>query len=146
MGIETASETEVITRLRLAVMRLARRLRQHSQEGELTPSLIAALSSIERLGPLTLSELAAAERVQPPSMTRIVSRLEDAGFIVREVDPADRRSAKVRLSPAGSRVLGRSRTKKNIYLGERLASFTPAERTLLEQALPLLERLIGDEG
>src|SRR5437763_4538429 len=122
---DTAAPAETITRLRLTVTRLSRRLRQQADVGELTPSRVSALSTVERYGPLTLTELAAAEQVQPPSMTRIVASLEDAGLVLRETDPSDRRSARVRITAAGSRVLNASRTKKNLYLARRLKSFTP---------------------
>ena len=129
--------------LRLVVMRLSRRLRQQS-EGEVTPSQLSALSSVDRLGPLTLGELAAAEQVQPPSMTKIVAGLEGHGFVTRAVDEKDRRIVRVRISEEGRRFVARSRTRKNAYLAGRLSQFEPEERALIEQALPLLERLVDD--
>ena len=129
--------------LRMVVMRLARRLRQQA-EGEVTPSQLSALASVDHLGPITLGELAAAEQVQPPSMTKIVGGLEAHGFVIREVDANDRRIARLRLSEEGRRFLTRSRTRRNAYLAERLRRFEPEERALLEQALPLLERLMDD--
>jgi len=85
-------ETELASRLRLSVTRLARRLRQQAGfEAEVTPSQLATLSSVERLGPITLGDLAAVERVQPPTMTRIVSGLEEAGLVIRRPNPRDRR-------------------------------------------------------
>ncbi|HUP86492.1 MAG TPA: MarR family transcriptional regulator [Acidimicrobiales bacterium] len=138
-----SSDATLVAGLRLVVMRLARRLRQQA-EGDVTPSQVSALSSIERLGPLTLGELAAAEQVQPPSMTKIVGGLEAHGFVIREADPNDRRIARVRVSDDGRRFVARSRTRKNAYLAERLRKFDPDERALLERALPLLERLVDD--
>src|SRR5436190_23893425 len=82
--------------LRLAVMRLARRLRQQS-EPDITPSMLSALSTIERHGPMTLSELAAYERVQPPTITSVLGRLESAGLIARDTDVDDRRVSWVSL-------------------------------------------------
>src|SRR5947207_14933426 len=87
-------DAELAARLRLLIARLARRLRQQAQ-GEISPSQVSALASIERLGPLTLGELSGIERVQPPSMTRIVAALEAGGLVSRTVDPADRRVAHV---------------------------------------------------
>jgi DNA-binding MarR family transcriptional regulator len=142
--VTPTSDATLPAGLRLVVMRLARRLRQQA-EGEVTPSQVSALSTIERLGPLTLGELAAAEQVQPPSMTKIVGGLETHGFVIREVDAKDRRIARVRVSDGGRRFVARSRTRKNAYLADRLRRFSPDERALLEQALPLLERLV-DEG
>src|SRR5947209_15203163 len=94
------SELELAARLRLAVTRLARRLRQQSGDG-LTPSQNSALASIERNGPLTPSELAAIERIQRPTATRVLSGLADAGLITREIDPVDRRVARVRTTREG---------------------------------------------
>src|SRR5438445_7860760 len=90
------SESDLASRLRLSVTRLARRLRQQaSAEAEVSPSQLATLASVERLGPITLGDLAAVERVQPPTMTRIITALEDAGLGSRHVDERDRRIARV---------------------------------------------------
>ena len=129
--------------LRMVVMRLARRLRQQA-EGDVTASQLSALATVERLGPLTLGELAAAEQIQPPSTTKIVSRLEEHGFVIREPDERDRRIARVRISDEGRRYVARSRTRRNAYLAERLRAFDAEERALLERALPLLERLVDE--
>lgn len=129
--------------LRMVVMRLARRLRQQA-EGDVTASQLSALATVERLGPLTLGELAAAEQIQPPSTTKIVSRLEEHGFVIREPDARDRRIARVRISDEGRRYVARSRTRRNAYLAERLRGFDAEERALLERALPLLERLVDE--
>ena len=134
-------DRELVVQLRLAVMRLARRLRQQT-EGEITASQLSALSSVSRLGPLTLGALAAVERVRPPTMTRIVGHLEAAGLLVRRPAPADRRSAEVELSPSGRELLDRSRTRKDAYLAERLATLGPAEVAVLRQAAAVLERLL----
>ena len=139
-----ATDASLAAGLRMVVMRLARRLRQQA-EGDVTASQLSALSTVERLGPVTLGELAAAEQIQPPSMTKIVNRLEEHGFVIREVDPKDRRIARVRISDDGRRYVARSRTRRNAYLAERLRRFDAEERALIERALPLLERLV-DEG
>jgi DNA-binding MarR family transcriptional regulator len=139
-------DRELVVQLRLAVMRLARRLRQQT-EGEITASQLSALASLNRLGPLTLGALAAVERVRPPTMTRIVGHLEAAGLVVRRPAPGDRRSAQVELSPAGRELLDRSRTRKDAYLAERLATLVPAEVAVLRQAAAALERLLeADEN
>jgi DNA-binding MarR family transcriptional regulator len=144
----TRNRTEVdaglVARLRLVTMRLARRLRQQS-EGDVTASMLSALSSIARLGPLTLGELASVEQVQPPSMTKIVGKLEEQGLVVREPDASDRRVTRVRVSDDGESYVERSRTLKNAYLAERLERLTPEERARVTDLLPLLERLVEDE-
>ena len=132
--------------LRLAIARLSRRIRQQATIAgdELTVSSQGALASIERLGPITLGELAAVEQVRPPSMTRIVARLEEWGYVTRVVDPADRRVARAVITDAGRALLAHSRTRRDAYLARRVAELTDAERALLARALPLLERLQDD--
>jgi len=130
--------------LRLAVMRLARRLRQLADAG-ITPSMLSALSSVERLGPLTLGELASAEKVQPPTMTPIVARLEAAELVRREVDPEDRRVARITLGRQGKQLLDRSRSRKTAYLARRLRALSPAERDVVRRAVEILERFVTEE-
>jgi DNA-binding MarR family transcriptional regulator len=127
-------------RLRLGVTRLARKLRQEAEPG-ITPSMLAALSSAERQGPLTMRELCAAEQVQPPSMTRIVAALAEAGLVARDVDEEDRRVVWVRVTPAGRRLLDRSRRRKEAYLARALRTLDADEVATLEDAAALLERL-----
>jgi DNA-binding MarR family transcriptional regulator len=99
------------------------------------------LASIDRLGGVTMGELASVERVQPPSMTRIVANLEEQGLIAREADALDRRISRLRVTPAGRRLLERSRTRKTAYLASRLRELTPEEIARLEGAVELLEKL-----
>jgi DNA-binding MarR family transcriptional regulator len=140
----TTVDRELVVRLRLAVARLARRLRQETGE-EITASQLSALSSVNRLGPLTLGALAAVERVRPPSMTRIVANLETAGLVTRRPDPADRRIARVEATAPGRALLARGHSRKNAYLARRLATLTPDELELLGRAAPVLERLLEEE-
>lgn len=139
----TTSEAELASRLRLVVTRLARRLRTQLP-GELSPSQLAALSSVERLGPLTLGELSNTERVKPPTMTKIVACLEEQGLVSRTVDEKDRRVARVRATRAGLRFLDESRQQKDAYLAERLRSLDQADRAALERAADVLERLLEE--
>jgi DNA-binding MarR family transcriptional regulator len=143
---DTTAPEVVAARLRLANARLARRVRQESMVAgdDLTASRLAALATIEDLGPITLGELAAVEQVQPPSMTRIVARLEEAGLAVRVVDPDDRRVARVEITDAGRRTLADSRTRKTAFLATRVARLSPDERAALAAALPILEQLIDE--
>jgi DNA-binding MarR family transcriptional regulator len=138
------SEAELASRLRLVVARLARRLRRET-EGDVSPSQISALSSIARLGPLTLGELSAAEGVRPPTMTRVVGGLEEAGLVSRTVDPADRRVAHVSVTSDGQRWLDRNRGRKDAFLAARLGALEPDDRATLARAVELLERLAEGE-
>lgn len=144
MQTSTTAATELASQLRLSVMRLARVLRQQVT-GPVTPSQVSALHQIERLAPVTLGALATAERVQPPSMTRIVAGLEENGLVVREVDADDRRIARLHLTSAGRRWLERSRSRKTAYLAARLRRLSPEELDALERAVPVLEHLLAEE-
>jgi DNA-binding MarR family transcriptional regulator len=137
----TSVDQELAARLRHSIARTARRLRQEAGT-DLSPSLSAALATIDRHGPLTPSELAARERVQRPTVTRLVCRLEEAGLVTRAADPTDRRSALITLSPAGAKLLAAARTRKDVFLSERLEALSAADRATLERAAGLLEDML----
>jgi DNA-binding MarR family transcriptional regulator len=132
---------DLASRLRLDISRLARRLRQEAG-AELSPSQTAALATIERHGPLTPSELAERERVQRPTVTRVLARLEEAGLVERAADPQDRRCSLVSISPEGSALMDAVRDRKNAYLGRRIAALDAADREALERAAAILERML----
>ena len=134
------SVASLAPRLRVAVTRLNRRLRS-SALGGISPAQASALSMIERLGSPALNELAAAEQVRPPSMTRIVDALESDGLVARRVDAADRRSSRVSLTAAGRRELATIRNRKTAFLEQRLAALSDAERVAVARTLDILERL-----
>ena len=130
--------------LRLTVSRLGRRLRQQSA-GQITASQHSALRSVGKFGPVSLGELAAIEKIAPPSMTRIAARLEGSGLVERSVDAVDRRVARVVITPAGADLLDRTRTRRDIFLARRLQRLSPEELETLVRALPVLERLASDD-
>ncbi len=133
------------SQLRLVILRLSRRLRQQNV-GEVSPSQLSALSTVAQRGELTLGELAAIERIAPPSMTRIAARLEEQGLLERRADALDRRVARVAVSQAGQALLDENRTRRDAFLSKRLQEFTEEERALLKRAVPLLERLASEDG
>jgi DNA-binding MarR family transcriptional regulator len=137
------TEAELAARLRLAVMRLSRRLRQQVADGA-TPSQVSALATVERLGSPTLGELATSEKVRPPSMTRIVVGLEEAGLVRRQIDADDRRVARVMLTADGRRVLQRSRSLRTAFLARRLKRLSAPERQALGELVGLLELLVEE--
>ena len=139
--MRTTSDAELATQLRFALARSARRLRQEAGTG-LSPSLTAALATVERCGPLTPSELADAERVRRPTVTRMLGHLADAGLISRTPDPADGRSTLVAITPAGAALLAEGRTRKDAFLSERLDGLSPADRETLARAAAILEGLL----
>lgn len=127
----------------MVVARLSRRLRQEANEGA-TPSQLAALVTIERHGPITLGDLAGHERVRPPTMTRIVAGLEETRLVRREIDPSDRRVARVTITPEGSRLLARSRTRKDAFLASLLEHLEADQLAVVEAAVPILEQLVDE--
>jgi DNA-binding MarR family transcriptional regulator len=128
--------------LRAALGPLVRRLRQFRPDDELTLSQTSALVRIDRDGPATGSELAAAEGIRPQSMAAILALLDERGLVVRRPDPADGRRLLVSLSEAGREGLRGARREKSRRLGQAIADeLTPDERALLAAALPLLERI-----
>jgi DNA-binding MarR family transcriptional regulator len=127
--------------LRHTIVRVARRMRQEAGS-DLSPSLTAALSTVERHGPLTPSELAKRERIQRPTATRVLSRLEEEGLIQRTADLYDRRSSLVAVTPKGSELLDELRTRKTAFLAARLETLEPEERVALERAADILERVL----
>jgi DNA-binding MarR family transcriptional regulator len=140
-----ASVTDLAARLRLVLTRAARRLRQEAGSG-LSPALTSALASIDRHGPLTPSELAELERIQRPTATRILARLEEDALIERTGAPADRRSSLVTATPAGRALLKAMRSRKNAYLARRLGALDPADLAALDRAADVLERVLAEEG
>jgi DNA-binding MarR family transcriptional regulator len=132
---------ELAPRLRWAVTRLARRLRQEAG-ADLGPSQTAALATVERHGPLSPSELAEIERIKRPTATRIVRHLEEAGLVERVKDPEDRRSSILSVTAEGRALLKRVRERKTAYLAKRLAAMDADDRRTLERAAELLEGML----
>lgn len=133
---------ELAPRLGTAIVRLTRVLRQQD-EGELTPTMRSMLGTIERRGPVSLGDLAAAEHVAPPTVTKVVGKLDDAGLVARTTDVADRRVSRVELTAAGRSRLAAARRARATWLAARLSELDGDERAAVEAALPVLERLTG---
>jgi DNA-binding MarR family transcriptional regulator len=130
-------------RLRLTIARTARRLRQETGT-ELSPSLTAALSTIERHGPLTPGEVATRERIQRPTATRVLARLEEQGLIDRMPDVRDGRSSLLTASTAGRDLLAELRTRKTAFLAARIEDLDDEDRATLERAAGILERMLAE--
>jgi DNA-binding MarR family transcriptional regulator len=139
--------SETASRLRLAIVRTARRLRQQGAGAakELTPTSVSALATVERHGPLTPSELAEVERVKRPTATRTLRGLEDAGLVVRSPDPGDGRSCLVSVNAAGRERLRRLRGRKNAYLARRMRDLPDEDVETLERAAEILEALLEED-
>jgi DNA-binding MarR family transcriptional regulator len=127
--------------LRDAVGRLGRRMRQHSAHPELSLGQLAALRTLERHGPMTPGELAGHEKVQPPSMTKIVARLEELGYASRTPDPVDRRQVVMAVSASGRELLADDRRRRDAWVAQGLRALDADEIAALRAALPVLEKL-----
>ena len=130
--------------LRIAIMRLARRLRNERADDTMTPSQMAVLGTLVRRGPLPPGELAAAERVQPPSMTRILNSLQAAGMVTRAPHPTDRRQVLYAATAEARAMVLRDRQRRDHWLAHRMAELTPQQRAALEAAVPILDGLARD--
>jgi DNA-binding MarR family transcriptional regulator len=141
--LDTESGVIDVTRLRVAIARLSRRLRRHELAG-LTPTQLAALSTVERSGPLRLGDLAAAEGIAPSTLTRLVAVLEELGYVQRYADPKDARASTLAITPKGHQTLERLREEGTALLTQSLMLMTPEQRAALATALPALEQLSED--
>ncbi len=133
-------EVELAARLRVAVARLARQLRQRTMGG-LTPSQLSCLTSVERLEPVRLAELAASEAVAPPTLTRIVAALLEVGMVERQADPDDARAARISTTAAGRDALQRVREERTAFLVDRLHALPEVDQLRLPSLVELLEHL-----
>jgi DNA-binding MarR family transcriptional regulator len=139
-------DVELAAHLRMTVTRLARRLRQldASVDG-ITLSQLSALYVLDKRGPMALGDLAGAEKVQPPTMTRIVTRLEELGLAARRPHATDGRVAMIDATAQGRTLVEESRLRRTAYLAEALANLAAPQRALLADAAELLDGLLQDE-
>lgn len=136
VGDELASE------LAVAVMRLARRLRAESPNDELTPTQLATMATLDRLGAQRVGDLAQRERVKAPSMTRTVARLHEAGYVERATDPADARLVIVGLTDRGRKVLAVHRSARRAWLNSRVQELDEHDRRVLSEACQVMSRMV----
>ncbi len=142
---ETRSNAGLASAMRISVTRLARRLRAERQSEGLEPDLsdtqLAALAALERHSAMTPGELADHEKVQPPSMTRVITVLEERGLVIRAPHASDRRQVVLTVTEYGREVVQQSRRLREAWLAKRLRELTPQERAALRAAAPILEKL-----
>jgi DNA-binding MarR family transcriptional regulator len=140
--VTSPPQTELSSALRISVMRLSRRMRQErSGEAGLTATQLAVMATLRRHGALTAGELAAYEKVSPPSMTRVLTTLADAGMVSRRSSPTDGRQVLVDLSETGAQLLAADRRRRDEWLGARLDELTADEQEQLRAVVGLLDRL-----
>jgi DNA-binding MarR family transcriptional regulator len=142
---QTRSDAGLATALRISVSRLARRLRAerlgHGLEPGLSDTQLAALAALERHSAMTPGELAEHEKVQPPSMTRVITALEELGLVMRAPHASDRRQVVLTVTDQGRELVHQTRRLREAWLARRLRELTPAERAALRAAAPVLEKL-----
>src|SRR5579863_4851056 len=139
--IDESTTSETSDRLRVAIGRLARRLRSTASAGSLTPTQVSVLFTVVRQGPLALSDLGELESLHPTMLSRVVGALVDAGLLVRSADSTDRRAAAVSATAAGRRLRQRIHAERNAALGRAFAQLDPATREAVTAALAGLEDL-----
>jgi DNA-binding MarR family transcriptional regulator len=137
----TATQTALASALRLSVMRLARRMRAQRADTMLTLSQLAALATLDRHGAMSPGELAAHEKISPPSTTRLIGVLEAGGLIARTAHPTDGRQVMLEVSPAGQALLREDRRRRDVWLAQRLQGLAPDELEVLQRAAGILDRL-----
>jgi DNA-binding MarR family transcriptional regulator len=135
--------SDLASQLRLSVVRLNRRLRSQRTDETVSLTQISALATLHRCGPMTPSELAASERVRPPSMTRVIAALEEEGLVSRRDHPTDGRQSIIELSSKGAELLAEEASAKERWLDKRLAELTEDERAILARASEIIDRMAG---
>jgi DNA-binding MarR family transcriptional regulator len=135
---------DAAARLVLLIGRMARLLRHHGRPG-IGPGGMSALATLVRGGPMRLGDLAAAERVAPPTLTRMVSALEDCGLVERAPDSSDRRAVRVGATDQGEQLIAGLGSARARVLAERLSRLSSADLRAVVAALPALEALASDE-
>ncbi len=140
---ECPHERSLASRLRLAVVRLNRRLRAQRTSQSITLTQISALSTLHKCGALTPGQLAAKEGVQPPSMTRVIAALEEIGYVERSPHPTDGRQAIVALTQRGLDYVHETISAREAWLDKRLAELSGEERELLSRAAEIIDRMAG---
>jgi DNA-binding MarR family transcriptional regulator len=130
--------------LRVALMRVVRRVRAEKADDDLSDSQYGVLAFLDRHGPATPGALAEFERVRPPSMTRTIAALADLGLVARDAHPDDGRQVLVRLTEPGRATVHDTRVRRNVWLADRLAALDPAERAALATAADVLRRIAAE--
>jgi DNA-binding MarR family transcriptional regulator len=135
------TDAELASVVRLSVLRTARRLRSQRVNTEITLSQVSALVTVRKCGPMSAGEVAAAEQVQPPSMTKILASLEAAGLIDRTAHPEDRRQSIISITAAGQQLLEDEARVRDEWLAVKLSDLSDEDRDKLLQAVDVLDRI-----
>jgi DNA-binding MarR family transcriptional regulator len=136
-----SSTAELASLIRPSLLRLTRLIRNQRVDTSVTLTQISAMGTLYKRGPMSAGELAACERVQPPSMTKVLAHLEERGLVQRTAHPSDKRQAIISVTQAGIDLLESERRSRNAWLSQRLAGLSPDERALLRNVVPVLDKL-----
>lgn len=139
--LESDADAHLASAFRIAVMRLSRRLRSERSDETLGLSQLSALATLIRNGPLSPTALADLERIQPPSMTRVITALEERGLLERAPHPTDGRQSVIAITDAGRAIVLEDRRRRAAWLAQRFATLSPEEQQQIADALPLIERI-----
>ncbi|MDT4927522.1 MAG: hypothetical protein QOF92_389 [Pseudonocardiales bacterium] len=140
----TATRTtiaELASLLRPSLLRLTRLVRNQRVDTSVTLTQLSAMATLHQRGPMSAGELAACEKVQPPSMTKVLANLEERDLVRRDPHPGDKRQAIIGITDAGTALLDSERRSRDAWLTRRLAALTPEERALLHRVIPILDKL-----
>jgi DNA-binding MarR family transcriptional regulator len=132
---------ELASLLRPALLRLTRIVRNQRVDLSVTLTQLSAMATLQKRGPMSAGELANCERVQPPSMTKVLANLEERGLVRREVHPTDRRQAIIAITDDGIALLDSERRSRDAWLSQQLTTLTAEERALLQKVIPILDKL-----
>jgi DNA-binding MarR family transcriptional regulator len=132
---------ELASLLRPALLRLTRVVRNQRVDMSVTLTQLSAMGTLRKSGAMSAGELANCERVQPPSMTKVLANLEERGLVRRDVHPSDRRQAIIAITDAGSALLDSEQRSRDAWLTRQLATLSPDERSLLRRVVPILDKL-----
>jgi DNA-binding MarR family transcriptional regulator len=135
------SAAELASLLRPALLRLTRLVRNQRVDISVTLTQLSAMGTLSKSGPMSAGELAACERVQPPSMSKVLANLEERGLVRRAVHPDDRRQVILAITDKGEALLESERRTRDTWLTRRLAALTGEQRDLLRRVVPLLDKL-----
>ena len=140
-GTGKRASAELAALLRPSLLRLTRIIRNQRVDMSVTLTQISAMATLNKRGPMSAGELAACEKVQPPSMTKVLANLEERGLVRRDAHPSDKRQAIISVTDAGRELLESERRSRDAWLSQRLAELTPDERALLRDVVPVLDKL-----
>jgi DNA-binding MarR family transcriptional regulator len=137
----TNAAAELSNLLRPSLLRLTRRVRAQRVDQSVTLTQLSAMGALHARGPMSAGELAACERVQPPSMTKVLANLEERGLVRRDVHPTDRRQAIIAITDKGVALLDSERRSRDAWLAQRVSQLSAEEMDILARAVPVLDKL-----